>query len=124
SSAGAFQASMALRWAVWRGPKIGGATLGINREEITMARNISRRRMLSLTTAAVGGVTTWAGGAQAAQPEAAGRYRPGAGSQHTQHHRPYCAPTYSGGPVHVTPLPPGLPGKHYKPVVVPTGQTL
>ena len=46
-----------------------------------MARNISRRRMLSLTAAAVGGVTTWAGGAQAAQTEASGRYRPVAGSQ-------------------------------------------
>lgn len=89
-----------------------------------MARNIPRRRMLSLTAAAVGGVTTWAGGAQAAQTEASGRSRPVAGSQDTQPNRPYWAPTYSGGPVHVKPLPPGLPGKHYKPVVVPTGQTL
>ena len=89
-----------------------------------MAKHISRRHMLSLTAAAVGGVTALAGGAQAAPTDNAGRYRPAAGSPNTHTNRPYWAPTYSGGPLHVTPLPPGLPGKHYKPVVVPTGYTL
>jgi len=28
------------------------------------------------------------------------------------------------GPVNVAPLPPGLPGEHYKPVVVPNGAAL
>ncbi len=32
--------------------------------------------------------------------------------------------TYSGGSMDVEPLPPGLPGKDYTPVVVPNGQTL
>jgi FtsP/CotA-like multicopper oxidase with cupredoxin domain len=89
-----------------------------------MAKNISRRHMLHLTAATVGGVTAMAGGASARTPESPERYRPVAGSPPTQTNRPYWAKTYSGGPVHVQPLPPGLPGKHYKPVVVPTGQTL
>src|SRR5262249_10593639 len=89
-----------------------------------MAKNMSRRHMLGLTAATVGGVTALAGGAQAAPTGNAEPYRPAAGAQHTQSNRPYWAPTYSGGPVHVKPLPPGLPGRDYKPVVVPTGQTL
>ncbi|MBY0278755.1 copper oxidase [Candidatus Binatia bacterium] len=32
--------------------------------------------------------------------------------------------SYSGGPLDVAPLPPGLPGKDYQPVVVPNGATL
>ena len=38
--------------------------------------------------------------------------------------RPYWQKTYSGGPIDVAPLPPGLPGEHYKPVVVPNGAAL
>jgi FtsP/CotA-like multicopper oxidase with cupredoxin domain len=98
--------------------------LDINEEEVTMARQISRRHMLSLTAAAAGGVTALAAGAQAAPTEPPGRYRPAAGAPSTQQARPYWEPTYSGAPVHVKPLPPGLPGKDYKPVVVPTGYTL
>src|SRR5262245_53354856 len=98
--------------------------LDINREEVTMARNMSRRHMLSLTTAAVGGVTALAAGAQTAPTEPPGRYRPAAGAQSTQQVRPYWEPTYSGAPVHVKPLPPGRPGQDYRPVVVPTGYTL
>ena len=89
-----------------------------------MAKQISRRHMLSLTAATVGGVTALAAGAQAAPTEPPGRYRPAAGAQSTQPTRPYWEPTYSGAPVHVKPLPPGRPGKDYKPVVVPTGYTL
>jgi len=89
-----------------------------------MAKKMSRRHMLELTAATVGGVTAWAGGAHAAPTENAGPYQPAAGAQYTQSNHPYWAPTYSGGPVHVKSLPPGLPGKDYKPVVIPTGQTL
>jgi len=89
-----------------------------------MAKKISRRRMLRLTAATVGGVAAWTGGAQATPTGNPGPYRPAVGAPPTQPHRPYWAPTYSGGPVHVKPLPPGLPGKDYKPVVVPTGYTL
>ena len=88
-----------------------------------MARNISRRHMLSLTAAA-GGVTALAGGAYAAPSGNAERYQPAAGAQPTQQNRPYWEPTYSGAPATVKPLSPGLPGKDYKPVVVPTGYTL
>jgi hypothetical protein len=38
--------------------------------------------------------------------------------------RSHWADSYSGGPVNVKPLRPGLPGKDYRPVVVPTGHTL
>ncbi|HEY5864636.1 MAG TPA: multicopper oxidase domain-containing protein [Candidatus Tectomicrobia bacterium] len=89
-----------------------------------MAKKISRRQMLSLTAAAVGGVTALAGGAQAMPTGNPGPYRPAAGSQNPQYNRPYWEPTYSGAPVNVKPLPPGRPGKDYKPVVVPTGYTL
>ena len=89
-----------------------------------MAKKMSRRYMLGLSAATVGGVTAWAGGAQATPTGNPGFYRPAAGSQKTQYDRPYWAPTYSGGAVNVKPLPPGLPGRDYKPVVVPTGQTL
>jgi len=89
-----------------------------------MAKKMSRRHMLGLTAATVGGVTAWAGGAHATPTGNPEFYRPAAGSQKTQYDRPYWAPTYSGGPVNVKPLPPGLPGRDYKPVMVPTGQTL
>jgi FtsP/CotA-like multicopper oxidase with cupredoxin domain len=38
--------------------------------------------------------------------------------------RPYWDSTYSGGPADVAPLEPGLPGQHYRPVVVPNGAAL
>jgi FtsP/CotA-like multicopper oxidase with cupredoxin domain len=94
------------------------------RKEAPMARKISRRHMLSLTAATIGGVAALAGGAQATPTGNPAPYRPTAGSQPTQPNRPYWEPTYSGGPLNVKPLPPGLPGKHYKPVVVPMGYTL
>ena len=88
-----------------------------------MAQNLSRRHLLSLTAAA-GGVTVLAGGAYSTPRGNAGHYRSAAGAQSTQNTRPYWEQSYSGGPVNVTPLPPGHPGKDYQPVVVPTGYTL
>jgi hypothetical protein len=80
--------------------------------------------MLRLAAATVGSATAWAGGTQATPSRKPDPYRPAVGSHQTWQERPYWAPTYSGGSVHVKPLPPGLPGKDYKPVVVPTGYTL
>ena len=50
------------------------------------------------------------------QPEGAADIGPGG--------RLYWQESYSGGPIDVAPLPPGLPGEHYKPVVVPNGAAL
>ena len=88
-----------------------------------MAKKFSRRDLLGLTVAAVGGVTALARGASAGTA-AAPSDRPPAGPPRTEHDRAYWEESYSGGPVDVTPLPPGRPGKDYRPVVVPTGYTL
>jgi hypothetical protein len=92
-------------------------------EETTMTKTMSRRHMLSLTAAAVGGVAAWA---ERAYAKTTGRpYRPSTSLPSTQDGtRRYWARSYSGGPVDVRPLPPGLPGKDYRPVVVPSGQAL
>jgi manganese oxidase len=89
-----------------------------------MTEYISRRHMLGLTAASVGGLTAFAGSAQAGTTEPPAHDYPAAGSQRTQHDRPYWEQSYSGGLAHVKPLPSGLPGRDYKPVVVPTGYTL
>jgi len=115
---------MVVRQAAGSGPQLLVKTLDINREGITMTENISRRQMLSLTAATVGGVTALTGGARAGTVEQPGRDQPEAGSPRAQNDRPYWERSYSGGPVQVKPLAPGLPRKDYKPVVVPTGYTL
>ena len=51
-------------------------------------------------------------------------YQPATGQQKSQGGRPYWEKSYSGGPVDVKPLPPVLPGKGYKPVVIPNGAAL
>jgi hypothetical protein len=89
-----------------------------------MAEKVSRRHLLHLAAATVGSTTALAGGAYARTPGNPGLYQPSPGLQNTQTNRLYWEKTYSGGPVHVQPLPPGLPGRDYKPVVVPTGYTL
>src|SRR6266850_2086983 len=114
---------MVSRRAAGRGPEIWAKTLDINREGITMAKKISRRHMLGVTAATVGGLTALAGGARARTAEAVEFDRTAAGSPHTQHERPSWEQSYSGGPMHVKPLSPGLPGRDYKPVVVPMGYT-
>jgi manganese oxidase len=89
-----------------------------------MEKHISRRQMLGLAAAAVGGVAALTGGAHAGTTEDPGGARPATGSPRTEQERPYWEASYSGGPVNVKPLPPGRPGKDYKPVVIPTGYTL
>ena len=85
--------------------------------------NMSRRKMLSLAATTFGSVAAWASGIQAKTEGALRRYQPSAGPQHASS-RPYWEKSYSGGPVNVQPLPPGLPGKDYQPVAIPNGAAL
>jgi FtsP/CotA-like multicopper oxidase with cupredoxin domain len=89
-----------------------------------MGKDITRRHMLGLAAATIGGAAALAGGARAGTTEPEARDQPSAGAPRTQHERPSWEPSYSGGPVHVKLLPPGRPEKDYRPVVVPTGYTL
>lgn len=85
-----------------------------------MARKFSRRELLGFGAATLG-VTAWAGAAYIKTSGAS----PATGGEGAQRDvRPYWENSYSGGPVDVEPLSPGLPGNHYKPVVVPNGHTL
>ena len=91
-----------------------------------MSNKISRREMLGLGAATIAGIALSKkqahainhGGSGAAYQPFRG-YNPRSGSA-----RPYWEKSYSGGPVDVKPLPPVLPGRGYKPVVVPNGTTL
>jgi FtsP/CotA-like multicopper oxidase with cupredoxin domain len=85
-----------------------------------MEEQMSRRTMLGLTAATIGAATALTAGAGEHEEHAP----PGAHPPRPEPERPYWEASYSGGPVHVTPLPPGRPGKDYRPVVVPTGYTL
>jgi FtsP/CotA-like multicopper oxidase with cupredoxin domain len=89
-----------------------------------MTEQMSRRQMLGLAAAAAGGVAALRGRASAGTPEDPRGSRAATGGEHTGQERPYWEESYSGGPVNVKPLPPGRPGKDYKPVVVPTDYTL
>lgn len=89
-----------------------------------MAKKISRRELLGLSAATFSGATLLAGIAHARTTGDSGQYQPMAGPKDTGGNRRYWEKTYSGGPVDVKWLPPGLPGKHYKPVVVPSGGAL
>src|SRR5438309_3666203 len=70
-----------------------------------MAQHMSRRHMLRLIAATVGGVTAWAGGARATTADAPGHSRLSAGMHHAQ-------------------IPPAEPGKNYTPVITPNGRAL
>jgi|RhiMetdeSRZDD1v2_1073273.scaffolds.fasta_scaffold17548_6 manganese oxidase len=70
-----------------------------------MVKLISRRRLIHLLATTVGGVTAWVGGAHAETTGAAWRSRPSADAPRTL-------------------MPPGVPGKHYTPVITPNGWTL
>ena len=85
-----------------------------------MTRKVSRRELLGFSAAALGGVTAWVGAAHAKKP---GNYSSTGGKRPQQGSRPYWEKSYSGGPIDVKWLPPGLSGKAYKPVVVPSGLT-
>ncbi len=84
-----------------------------------MAKRLSRRQALGI------GATSFA--ASVAWPRIAGsqaRYQPGGGPSRWPGSGEYWQKTYSGGPVDVAPLAPGLPGQHYQPIVVPNGAAL
>ena len=91
-----------------------------------MSNKISRRQMLGLGAASLAGIALSKKNAQAINHGGSGAayqpfrgYNPKSGSA-----RPYWEKSYSGGPSDVKPLPPVLPGRGYKPVVVPNGTTL
>src|SRR5499426_1049397 len=92
-----------------------------------MSNKLSRRQILSLGVATIaGGTVLWPEqghgtnlGRSGAPYEPLKDYNPPKSGS-----RPYWEKSYSGGPVDVTPLAPLLPGKGYKPVVVPNGGTL
>jgi FtsP/CotA-like multicopper oxidase with cupredoxin domain len=89
-----------------------------------MASNVSRRQMLGMGVASVAaGIVSPAVG-HAAQHDAGARYQPASGHAASSGRRSYWDKSYSGGPIDVAPLAPGLPGEHYKPVVVPNGAAL
>ena len=90
-------------------------TQGINREGLPMAAKMSRREMLGLAAATIGGVTALSAGAQTGTGEHPEHARPEAGAPHPEPERPSWEESYSGGLVTVTPLPPGRPGKDYGP---------
>src|SRR5437879_13269528 len=75
------------------------------RKKVSMAKHLSRRHMLRLIAATVGGFTALAGGQLAKTADAPGRSRPSAGAHHAQ-------------------IPPAEPGKNYTPVITPNGRAL
>ena len=84
-----------------------------------MTRRLSRRQALGI------GATSFAAGvAWPRRADAQARYEPGRGPSRSPGSGAYWQKTYSGGPVDVAPLAPGLPGQHYRPVVVPNGAAL
>jgi FtsP/CotA-like multicopper oxidase with cupredoxin domain len=91
---------------------------------MAMASKFSRREMLGIGAASLAGGLASAGDAHAERHARAGQYQPPTGHPASNGKRSYWDRSYSGGPVDVTPLTPGLPGDHYKPVVVPNGAAL
>src|SRR5712664_466798 len=89
-----------------------------------MANRLSRRQILGIGAASLAGGVTWPREGHPTSHSSAARYQPGAAQPKSQGGRPYWQKSYSGGPINVAPLPPGLPGEHYKPVVVPNGAAL
>jgi FtsP/CotA-like multicopper oxidase with cupredoxin domain len=85
---------------------------------------VSRRQILGMGAASVAAGIVVPRAAHANQHAAGKRYQPVAGPPVPSERRSYWDNSYSGGPVDVTPLPPGLPGEHYTPVVVPNGAAL
>jgi len=90
-----------------------------------MADKISRRQILGLGAATIAGsVATWGKPSAAGTRGDAGQYQAVVRQTTRQSERAHWEKSYSGGPVEVKALPPGLPGKGYKPVVVPDGTVL
>jgi len=90
-----------------------------------MAKKISRREILGLGAATIAGSIALLGKEAQGKSYEIGSplYQPLARQQNSAS-RPYWEKSYSGGPIDVKPLPPVLPNKGYKPVVVPNGGVL
>jgi manganese oxidase len=84
-----------------------------------MAKRLSRRQLLG-----IGAGSLAAGAAWTKEGVAKGQYQPAPVPSKSPGSRPYWEKSYSGGPIDVSPLPPGLPGENYKPVIVPNGGAL
>ena len=84
-----------------------------------MAKGLSRRQLLGIGAGSLAAGVAWTkeGGAK-------GQYQPAAVPPTSPGRRPYWEKSYSGGPIDASPLPPGLPGENYKPVIVPNGAAL
>ena len=91
-----------------------------------MSNKMSRRQLLGLSAATLAGIGLSKQQAHAVNHGGSGAaYQPFRGYNPTRGgDRPYWERSYSGGPIDVKPLPAVLPGKGYKPVVVPNGGTL
>ena len=92
-----------------------------------MANKISRREILGLGAATIAGGVAMLGKGEPGESTHGGgsaQYQPATGQQKSQGGRPYWEKSYSGGPIDVKALPPVLPGKGYKPVVIPNGGAL
>ena len=91
-----------------------------------MAKKISRREILGLGAATIAGGVALLGkeGSATTHGQGSAQYQPAAGQQKSYGGRPYWEKSYSGGPVDVKTLPPVVPGKGYKPVVIPNGGAL
>jgi manganese oxidase len=91
-----------------------------------MSNKISRRQMLGLGAATVAGIALSNKNAGAINHGGSvADYKPFRGyNPHRGGNRPHWEKSYSGGPLDVKPLAPVLPGRGYKPVVVPDGAAL
>lgn len=91
-----------------------------------MGKKISRRQILGLGAAAIaGGVAPWGRQGEAKSRGGPAPYQPAVSRSNPRPGgRSYWEKSYSGGAVDVKPLPPGVPGKDYRPVVIPNGRAL
>jgi FtsP/CotA-like multicopper oxidase with cupredoxin domain len=90
-----------------------------------MANRVSRRQVLGIGAASLAaGMVSPYGGHATAHGAQGTRYEPTPARPASDRGRPYWDRSYSGGAADVAPLPPGLPGQHYQPVVVPNGAAL
>jgi FtsP/CotA-like multicopper oxidase with cupredoxin domain len=79
---------------------------------------------LGIGAASLAAGVVWPGKGHARRHGGSARYQPAPAQPKSDGRGPYWKATYSGGPIDVAPLAPGLPGDHYKPVVVPNGGAL
>lgn len=90
-----------------------------------MAKKISRRELLGIGAAGLAGSVALLSKDSEAQSPSAGSapYQSTVAGQRSSR-RAHWEKSYSGGPIDMKPLPPALPGKGYRPVVIPNGAAL